>query len=52
MAAAYPRKEMMVRVCEAVEKGARLHQLEQRPGFPAGRRSIAGRRRTRPSPIG
>lgn len=35
MVAAYPRKEMMVRVCEAVEKGARLKQLEQRPGFPS-----------------
>lgn len=36
MAFAYPRSEMMVRVCEAVEKGWRLHQLEQRPDFPSG----------------
>lgn len=35
MAAAYPRAEMMVRICEAVEKGWRLHQLEQRPGWPS-----------------
>ena len=35
MVPAYPRKEMMVRVCEAVEKGARLDQLEKRPGFPS-----------------
>lgn len=35
MVAAYPRKEMMVRICEAVEKGWRLHQLEQRPGWPS-----------------
>ncbi|WP_340645738.1 hypothetical protein [Phenylobacterium sp.] len=35
MAFAYPRKEMMVRVCEAVEKGARLEQLDARPGFPS-----------------
>lgn len=34
MVPAYPRKEMMVRVCEAVEKGARLDQLDKRPGFP------------------
>lgn len=35
MSFTYPRKEMMVRVCEAVEKGARLDQLEKRPGFPS-----------------
>lgn len=35
MAAAYPRKEMMARICEAVEKGWRLEQLEKRPGFPS-----------------
>ncbi|HQT54667.1 MAG TPA: hypothetical protein PKX06_14485 [Phenylobacterium sp.] len=34
MSFTYPRKEMMVRVCEAVEKGARLHRLGARPGFP------------------
>ena len=34
MVTAYPRTEMMVRVCEAVEKGARLRQLGARPGFP------------------
>ena len=35
MVPAYPRKEMMVRVCEAVEKGWRLEQLAQRPGWPS-----------------
>ncbi|MDO8799384.1 hypothetical protein [Phenylobacterium sp.] len=35
MVAAYPRKEVMVRICEAVEKGYRLHQLAQRPGWPS-----------------
>jgi hypothetical protein len=35
MVPAYPRAEMMVRVCEAVEKGARLDRLEKRPGFPS-----------------
>ena len=35
MVPAYPRAEMMVRICEAVEKGWRLEQLEKRPGFPS-----------------
>ncbi|MES2340217.1 MAG: hypothetical protein V4597_00950 [Pseudomonadota bacterium] len=35
MVPAYPRKEMMVRVCAAVEKGWRLEQLGRRPDFPS-----------------
>ncbi|MDO8378194.1 hypothetical protein [Phenylobacterium sp.] len=35
MVPAYPRAEMMVRICEAVEKGWRLEQLEKRPGWPS-----------------
>lgn len=30
----YPRTELQRRICEAVENGASLHQLEERPGFP------------------
>lgn len=35
MVPAYPRAEMMVRVCAAVEAGAHLDQVTQRPGWPS-----------------
>lgn len=43
----YPREEMQRRICEAVEAGARLHQLGRRPDWPC-RRTIW--RWTRDSP--
>jgi len=35
MLAAYPRADTERRICEAVENGASLYDLETRPGFPS-----------------